>query len=445
MKKLLVPVFAFLVCMGFLAQIGFAGGIDNKQNFSARYNATGSRNAAIDGADVAAYNPAGIMQQKNGFVLEGDVQVLMKSYENRYVERSPAAHVMKDEDEPAIVPGIFATYKNDNWGAFGTFTVNGGGGHVNYENGCALLDSIEYIARGVAFQTAGGGAAGLAAMPGATFSNERIEADTYYLTTTVGGTFAFNNVFSVAAGGRYVLAQKEVKAFANTTAMGNLVGEYEEEADGFGWIAGLNIKPSDSLLLAVRYESAVELTFETKHNGGTNVLGGTILGLAGKPNNGKYDRDLPAVLGLGVMFKPVDKLTLDLSYTYYFEEDADWDNEFGDALDNSYDISIAATYAITNAFRISLGYMYTNVGIDPKDFGLTEKLSPVLDANSIHFGMGYDFSENLTVEFGAMVNMYDQGRDATAPATTGALGTIQSETEYNKYNTGIALGLIYRF
>ncbi len=241
-------------------------------------------------------------------------------------------------------------------------------------------------------------------------------------------------MFSVAAGGRYVSTTKEIDAFANSAGVGDLVAKYEEEATGYGWVASLNIVPSDSFLFAIRYESAVELEWETEIDGATNALGNAILASLGKSNGGKFDRDLPALLGVGAAFKPSDKLTLELSYTLYFEEDADWDNAVSN-VDNSWDLGISATYAFTDDFRMSVGYMRTDIGITPDDYSLTEKLSPVLSANSFSFGFGYDFNENFTIEFGAMANVYDSGPDAT---TTGNL-------EYNKYVRAVALGFLYRF
>ena len=422
MKKIMVPLLAIFLCVTFLPMCLYAGGIDNKQNFSARYLATGSRNAAIDGADVAAYNPAGIMQQKNGFAIELDAQYLFKVYENRYISENDG-HVMKEQDLGSAVPAFFATYKQDNWGLFGSFTINGGGGSVDYENGNAVTDAIERI-------------------PGliGVLNNEFLEADSYYLTFTAGPTFKFLDMFSVALGGRYVMAEKSIDAYASVVGgayAGEMIGAYEEEAAGYGWVASMNIKPIDYLLFALRYESEVELNWETIFDGKNTNTGTSTLHLLNKFDHGHYNRDLPALLGAGLMFKPVDKLTFDSSFTYYFEEEADLENHVGKNLDNSFDLGFSLTYAITDAFRASLGYMYTSVGIDPDDYSLVEKISPVHDAHSYFFGMGYDFNKHATIEFGAMLNTYETGSDATSTGT--------QKIEYNKYNTGLALGLIYKF
>lgn len=107
----------------------------------------------------------------------------------------------------------------------------------------------------------------------------------------------------------------------------------------------------------------------------------------GKTQNGTYDRNLPAVFGLGVSWDTNDRLNLNTSFTYYIEKRADWDGD-EDNVDNSYDIAISATYSFMDNLRGSIGYMFTDVGIDAKDFTLTEQMSPALDAHSFSLVWG---------------------------------------------------------
>lgn len=424
MKRTVIQAVTILLATGFLAQVVFAGGIDNKQNFSARYMATGSRNAATDGADIAAYNPAGIMQQKNGFVLEGDIQYIFKDYEHKYTAVNPAGYVEKSQDDPSIIPSFFATYKSDKWGAFTSLSINGGGGTVDYKDGNSITNDVE------------AGLIGLGGAFGET-NNESIYAKSYYLTYTAGGTYKVNDIFSVAAGVRYIDASKEVEAYADLTngpvlsPDGKLVAEYEDEADGWGWVTSINIKPIDNLLFAIRYESEVELEFETTLKDSTNALGVATLASLGKTNNGKANRNLPAVVGLGVSWDTTEKLNLNSSFTLYLEENADWEGE-EDKMNNSYEIGVSATYALMDNLRLSCGYLYTNVGMDADDFDLTAKMSPVLDANSFFLGAGFDFNQHATVELGVATNFYDDATDS-------------SGVEYSKQNTALALAFLYRF
>ncbi|WP_024335558.1 OmpP1/FadL family transporter [Desulfotignum balticum] len=406
---------ALVMLVGVFAQTALAGGIDNKQNWSARYLATGSRNAATDGVDIAAYNPAGMMFQEDGIGLGLDVHYIFKDYEHKYTDLQ-AGPVTRDQDEPSIVPGLFATYKSGVWGVFGSITNNGGGGEVKYESGNAITNTI---------------AMGFFPLP---LTNQFIEAESMYITYTAGASYQINPMVSVAAGIRYMDANKDVSAYSDT-ALGALYGAYEEEADGWGWIASMNVKLRNDLLLAFRYESEVDLEFETTLDGNNTAMGNAVLAGLGKTQNGKYDRNLPAVFGMGVSWDANDRLNLNTSFTYYLEKRADWDGDEAN-VDNSYDLAISATYSFMDNLRGSIGYMFTDVGIDAKDFTLTEQMSPALDAHSFFLGLGYDFSERITFDLGLMTNFYDED---TAPDAMG------NPVTYEKQNNAVAMGVAFKF
>jgi long-chain fatty acid transport protein len=406
---------ALVMLVGVFAQTALAGGIDNKQDWSARYLATGSRNAATDGVDIAAYNPAGMMFQEDGIGLGLDVHYIFKNYEHKYTDLQ-AGPVTRDQDEPSIVPGLFATYKSGVWGVFGSITNNGGGGEVKYESGNAITNTI---------------AMGFFPLP---LTNQFIEAESMYITYTAGASYQINPMVSVAAGIRYMDANKDVSAYSDT-ALGALYGAYEEEADGWGWIASMNVKLRNDLLLAFRYESEVDLEFETTLDGNNTAMGNAVLAGLGKTQNGTYDRNLPAVFGMGVSWDANDRLNLNTSFTYYLEKRADWDGE-EDLVDNSYDIAISATYSFMDNLRGSIGYMFTDVGIDAKDFTLTEQMSPALDAHSFFLGLGYDFSERITFDLGLMTNFYDEDT---------ALDRMNRPVTYEKQNNAVAMGVAFKF
>jgi long-chain fatty acid transport protein len=86
----------------FLAGPALAGGIINKSNQSADYFRTLSRNAATDYADIAAFNPAGIMQMEDGLYGKVDALYIAKDYSN-----DVPGYGELDQDEPTIMPGIF--------------------------------------------------------------------------------------------------------------------------------------------------------------------------------------------------------------------------------------------------------------------------------------------------------------------------------------------------
>ena len=90
MKKL----FVFLCVAGLIAASAsplFAGGIENKHNWSAEWVRSLNRNAATDSADAVAYNPAGVMKMDGGFYLNVAGQYALKEYSNTYQGTKRAA------------------------------------------------------------------------------------------------------------------------------------------------------------------------------------------------------------------------------------------------------------------------------------------------------------------------------------------------------------------
>ena len=488
MKKTIIQILTVLFIIGCLFQFVFAGGIDNLQNFSAKYMATGSRNAATDGADIAAYNPAGIIWQKDGLTMEGDIQYLFNDFTHEYNDIKSSERVERSQDEPSIIPSFFTTYKSGKWGAFGSFTVNGGGGEVSYDKGNFITNIIQgKLIQGVgemvpvmvnAEVTAGVvQAMGLpvgttydqlpapaqaqidalvtqnlptalaTAIPMAYLTNEKIEAESKYLTLTAGGAYQFNDQISGAAGIRVIQAKKSMEAFADTGGMGELIGGYDQEADGFGFVASVNFAPSKDLLFALRYESEVNLEFDTEYKNNTNALGREIMIGFGREDNGKYDRDLPGVIGLGASWNANDKLNLNASLTYYLQEDASWYGydtvnqvpyKYEDTVDNGIDLGISATYALKNNFRISGGYIYTDKGVNAGNFDLDSMMSPQLNCHTVLLGFGYDFNEKSTIEFG-VANLFYEPETGTFAQYDGL------KSDFDRETTTVALAYIHRF
>ena len=112
--------FIFLSVMSLIAASAsplFAGGIDNKTNWSAEWVRMLNRNAATDSADAVSYNPAGVMKMDNGLYLNASGQYAFKDYSNTLND------IKYESDEPDFVPSLFALYKQDRWAAYGAVTI----------------------------------------------------------------------------------------------------------------------------------------------------------------------------------------------------------------------------------------------------------------------------------------------------------------------------------
>jgi len=405
-----------------MAVPAFGGGIDNKQNFSSAYAGSLSRNAATDGADAAAYNPAGLTQLKNGTYLEVDIMPFTFDYDHEYNGETQTASTN------LIAPMAFGVHKRDKWAFWGAFTINGGGGETEYENGNIITQTVGNLMHAGAFLPhipSGGGA----------LSQPYAYAKSYDYTFTTGASYALHSMVSIAAGIRGVITDKEVDLHG--TYNGDyILAKYDQQAYGFGGVIGIDIHPSDTFNIGIRYESKVKLDWDTETDG-SNQLGLILLHAFGRVDGQSYARDLPAVLALGLEWKILPKLTLKPSFSYFFEEDADWDTQ-NDAVDgNSYELALAIQYDINDAWSLTAGYLYIDVDMKPENFGIIEQMNPPLDCHAFAVGVKYRMTEKTTLTLGLSGYFYE---DDKAPATL-----TRPEVTYDKtlYQGGI--GIQYRF
>ncbi|MEE8300497.1 MAG: outer membrane protein transport protein [Desulfatiglandales bacterium] len=416
MKKL----FMFLCMLGLIFSLTsplIAGGIDNKHNYSAEYIRTLNRNAATDSADAVAYNPAGVMRMEDGLYLNLSAQYPTKTYSNT------VGGIDYEDDEPNIIPGLFALYKKDRWAGFAAFTIPAGGGTIKYERGNATTLTL-----GQGYMAAVNALAGAALYDN--IKNQRLEAESVYHGYTVGGAYALSDMVSISLAARYIDAQKEAQGSVtiSPSALGTALGQpdrtaeidYEQSDDGCGGIVGINIAPTEELNMGIRYETKTGLDLE--YNVKKDDLG---LYTHGEKEN----RDLPALLGLGVAYKITPAVKLEASFVYYLNEDADWSATRLQNVDNGYDMGIALEYTFNPQLKGSLGYLYTETGIDADNM-LPE--APELDAHSVAAGVCYEAIPGLSLNVGL-------GRTFYLEETT------SSGVKYNKEVTGIVFGIQYKF
>ena len=430
MKKL----FVFLCVAGLIAASAsplFAGGIDNKTNWSAEYIRTLNRNAATDSADTVMYNPAGVMKMDDGLYGNLSVQYILKDYTNKI------SGVDYDQDEPSLIPGLFFLYKQDRLAGFFGLSNVLGGGKVDFEKGDATTTSL-----GLGIITSANTALAAATVPStywySAISNQKLEAEHIGLGYTFGGALKINDMFSVSLAAMYVDTKKDANGHVTITAANSLPSvnddrtayvDYEEDADGWGGVIGLNISPTDQWNIGLRYNTKVNLDYDQTVN--QDNLG--VLPALGITNGGESTRDLPAILGIGVSYKLNDKIRLETNLTYYFNEDADWMGA-EDLVDNGYDLGLALEYTFTPTLKGSIGYLHTDTGIDA-EYMLPE--APQLNANTIGAGVAYEAIPGMMLNFSLGNAFYED--DSFVESTTGT--TI----EYQKNNFFMAFGIQYKF
>jgi long-chain fatty acid transport protein len=231
-----------------------------------------------------------------------------------------------------------------------------------------------------------------------------------YYAGTVGGAYAINDMFSFSLGGRFIFTTQKW-TFENTTTPPALFAPYnvktlletKSTSSGFCGILGVDITPIPELNIGIRYETITKLEWEYKEVVGPLATlpfpGG--LGLS---EGDKYDRDLPALLGIGVSYQVLPKLRAESSFMYYFNSSADWDGDEDD-YDNGFEIGASAEYDVLSNLRASLGFLYTNQGADKDSYVY---LNPSLQAITVCGGGIYDFSDAFSLELGIAGIFYSE-------------------------------------
>ncbi|THB75351.1 MAG: hypothetical protein D3926_20435 [Desulfobacteraceae bacterium] len=438
MKKLGITLF-ILIFFFAGSSLLWAGGADNKTNWSAEYIGILNRNAAIDAADIVMYNPAGVMEMENGLTANLSAHYIAKDYNNEI------NGVDFDQDEPSVVPGLYTVYKKEKWAAFLGVTNVLGGGVVDFEHGNATTNLV-----GV--QLIGGANAllGAAGVP-STFwyngiSSQWLEAEHTGLALTTGAAFEVTDTLSVSLGLRYMKSEREMEGDVTIAAANPFPAPgvndpttasvaFEEEATGFGGVVGINWRPNDRVNVGIHYDSEIELDYDQTVVRDTHG----ILPALGISQGGERNRNLPAVLAGGVSYWINDSLRMETNLTYYLNNAANLKDIPGtprdeSALDNGFDVGIGFEYKISDALSATCGYLYTETGVDAVN--MTPEL-PELDAHSIGAGLTWQFNDRLTLTCGLGHVFYID--DSYLSAATGA--TIN----YEKDITFVAFGAEYKF
>ena len=404
--KIVVTVLLVTLCFG----ITYAGNIDYLTNRSVNYFRNFARNPATDGADLASYNPAGLVFLDEGFHISFGNEFLLKDYTIEAVPFWDTTSVITYEsDEPTLFyPDLHVVYRTGDWAIFGAFTVPAGGGALDYKDGIYALSLLETGYQQVIHSSP----AYFAVM-----SEGNIEASSRYIAGTAGASYAINDMFSFSLAGRYTSAKKTYDGQAgfmifqsgmplpvDTTYM-NL--DVEKTASGFNGIISVDVIPVENLNIALRYETRTSLEFKTAvgENGWAPVpLPDSSFAVDGF----KQRRDLPAILAGGISYRFSPKFKLSTTFNYYFVEDAAEDSLNG--LDNDYenglDIGIGIDYQISPEILAGLAYLRSDLGGSEDTFS---DLEYNLDCHCIGGGIRYSVNEDFALTLAGGRNIYDEG------------------------------------
>ncbi len=398
----------------------YSGSIDYLSNQSAD-NARGYRGAAIDGADIVTYNPAGTAMMIDALYVQLNHQTIFKDYS---VTSSTNGKYKSTYPTP-MLPSAFAVYKQDSWAAFTGFTCPAGGGTLKYNDGLPIFYELEPLH-------------GSGLDPDSMW----FEGSSAYYAGTIGGAYAVNKMISLSIGLRYTYSQKTYKGEARYSD-GLAEIDSKKTASGGCGIFGLFVLPTDGLRIGLRYEMETPLEYETKTEKQTFDTTGFVGALKQFDDGHKEKRNLPAILGLGISYVILSNFSVSLSAIYYFIQQADKNDDiegtlleprgvvvgYDDDYDNGIELGASIEYSLLPDLMVSFIYNYNDTGANEDTFSSFEY---TLDAHTFGIGVKYNISDDLYLTFGFGRSNYIEGENS------------DGSEKYNKTVHAFAVGIQYR-
>ena len=191
MKKLTLTLLSFTLTFSM-----FAGGLVTNTNQSAAWSRMLVRDASTD-IDAAFFNPAGLTKLADGFHLSLSSQTIGQT---RNIYNSTLDKDYEGTTFAPVFPDVYAVYKTGKVAFSFGFMPIGGGGTAEFANGLP------------AFEMPIAGAASLFAPDVTGYSMDAsLEGSSIYFGYQAGVSYEINDMISIYAGGRYVMASNTYK------------------------------------------------------------------------------------------------------------------------------------------------------------------------------------------------------------------------------------------
>ncbi len=452
MKKNLLSLVVFMMT----SVSALAGGILTNTNQNVAFLKNPARDAAI-GIDGVYSNPAGVVFMPEGFHLSINWQM---AHQTRTITSTNPLFALGKKNNGKttktfegianayMIPSLQAAYNKGNWSVQFNFSMPGGGGVCEYENGLGSFESaVGNIARQL--KAAGLGVEGYDV-------DAYMRGRQYYFGFQLGAAYKINKHWSVYGGLRMLYGDASYKARLNNiqVALKDAQGEmYYVNFDRFinDNIAGINKKLGQADLAyqmgqmteeqrAAAYAQAMpgieRLELLQKYSQGVNLMSiqtgfgfAPIIGVDYKVGDfnfavkyefntqmkmknhstldkameieaiNKYqdgtdvDEDAPALLTVGAQWSVRPDVRINLGYHHYFDKNAHWYNNAQEKLSHdTNEYLFGAEWDITDRINISAGGQVTRYGLTDE---YMNDMSFVVNSYSVGAGLTYKFSNHV--------------------------------------------------
>lgn len=483
MKKVLFA-FAILTCQLSLINPIQAGGLVTNSNQNAAFLRQMSQDAIIDITGIYL-NPAGTAFLSNGWHVSANIQNAKQSRDittdfplfqyNRQQPYTP--HEFEGDAYAPVIPSIHASYNHDKWSVNASFSLGGGGGKCEFDQG---LGSFEVLYAGKIYksiyQTIVSNVT--AALPvGTPASAIQTAADTqmgaryqgytldsymkgrqYYFGLSLGATYKFMDNLAGFVGLRGVYATCNYNGYVqdvnyslatSPTPIDVINSDLALNCDqtGFGVtpIIGIDYKINKHWNVAARFEAETKLRLKNKTEMNAVALAEIANGnatLAQFADDKKVEANIPGILSAGAQYSPIDQVRIMAGWHYYFDKAAKQHGGKQHKIDkNTQEFSAGVEWDCCKWVTISGSWQNTRYGLGDE---YMNDLSFNLSNNMIGGGVRINATEKIHIDLGYMHTFYKDKTITTnveAPTLTDPSRTLPKTDKYHRSNRVFGVGL----
>lgn len=406
-KRVSAIIFAY-------ACAAFAGGLTHNTNQSAHFVRDMARDASTD-VDAIYTNPAGTAFFNDSWQVSINSQTI---WQKRIINAKFANGESKKYEGEAFIPtmpSFLASFHHGNLSVSGAFTIAGGGGTVEYDDGLPMIDAFTLPSAGKTLRKVGGSAS--------------LDGTSHIYGFTLGAAYRFIPNFSAYVGGRFNYATNNYKIDADFPSIGEANVDVDQTGHGVTPILGMMFQYK-RLNAAVKFEYRTRIELENDTKDMPAALAKSFSSFA---DGVKTDADMPSYLAIGLQYAFLDNVRGSIGYHRFFDAAAEYANGSDKYLDCTNELLFGAEWDITKRLTFSAGAQFTRLGLN--DEYLTE-INMNVDANSYGTGIAFRATDWLRFNLAYFRTFYyDWKGDKTE----------YGENNYDRRNQLVAVGADFAF
>ncbi len=417
-----------------------AGGLMTNTNYHISFDRMMARGATFD-IDAAYSNPAGLVWGHNGWQLSFNWQMPQQNRDitTTFPLFTSEGHTQKYHGKASapFVPGLFASYRHDNWNVSAMIGIVGSGGYVRYDDGLPMFDAPLMAA--IYSKTHG------TVTPGMYTIDSSVKGKQYIYGGQICFAYKIGENWAVSAGIRANYYDGYYRGYvkASMNKINNTLADYQVDCDQTGW--GFNpILSVDyhnkNLTLAAKYEFRAKMNIPNKTNANSDPQGL----LYAFRDGAKTRYDMPALLTVALGYDFTPKLRATVEYHFFDDKNARMaDNRQKQLTHGTNEYLLGAEYDINKTFTISAGAQRTDYGLSD---GYETNTSFACDSYSVGAGGAVNLNSHVRINAGYFVTLYSDYKKHVDAGSPGYCNTTLEGTDiYSRTNKVFGIGIDYKF